>query len=47
LEHGIPLQDVEDEDVLYNLNEVSQTSNYSKLEKTLFNLALRASEGGE
>lgn len=30
--------------MLYNLNEVSQTSNYTKLEKMLFGMAQRNSE---
>lgn len=32
------MADEGDEDILFNLNELSRASNYSKLEKTLFGL---------
>ena len=38
LERGIPVEDVEAEEVAMNLQEVSEGSNYTKLERTLLGI---------
>lgn len=39
LERGIPMEDKDDGDILYNLGSLTVSQSYSKLEKTLFGLA--------
>jgi hypothetical protein len=39
LERGIPMEDKDDGDILYNLGSLTVSQSYSKLERTLFGLA--------